>query len=191
MASLSLGHLPVQDEAHLSRLWETAVRALDNVIDLNFYPLPYASLTSRKYRSIGLGVSGYHHMLAKYGISWESEDHLTFVDKVFENINYAAVMASITIVGRKGKLCLILRAATGRQVPILKSGVIHPKDGGRSMLSEKRDAKWVAAGGGTYKQHKYYFRNNSPGVDPVMNKYFLEEKKRQYACAGVSASAFA
>ena len=43
----------------------TAVRALDNVIDLNFYPLPYAQLTNRRYRSIGLGVSGYHHLLAK------------------------------------------------------------------------------------------------------------------------------
>ena len=41
------------------------VRALDNVIDLNFYPLPYARVTNRRYRSIGLGVSGYHHMLAK------------------------------------------------------------------------------------------------------------------------------
>ena len=58
--------------------------ALDNVIDLNFYPLPYAELTNRRYRSIGLGVSGYHHMLAKRGIRWESGEHLAFADDVFE-----------------------------------------------------------------------------------------------------------
>ena len=64
LASLSLGHLPVEDDAVLRDTVRTAVRALDNVIDLNFYPLPYAELTNRRYRSIGLGVSGYHHMLA-------------------------------------------------------------------------------------------------------------------------------
>ena len=75
LASLSLGNLPVEDEAYMERTVETAIRALDNVIDLNFYPLEYARLTNHKYRSIGLGVSGYHHMLAKRGIRWESEEH--------------------------------------------------------------------------------------------------------------------
>ena len=78
LASLSLGNLPVEDEAYMERTVETAIRALDNVIDLNFYPLEYARLTNQKYRSIGLGVSGYHHMLAKRGIHWESDEHLAF-----------------------------------------------------------------------------------------------------------------
>ncbi len=55
LASLSLGNLPVEDEAYMERTVETAIRALDNVIDLNFYPLEYARLTNQKYRSIGLG----------------------------------------------------------------------------------------------------------------------------------------
>lgn len=61
LASLSLGNLPVEDDACLKRTVETAVRALDNVIDLNFYPVAYAGLTNRSYRGVGLGVSGYHH----------------------------------------------------------------------------------------------------------------------------------
>lgn len=73
LASLSLGNLPLEDDEYMQRIIETAVRALDNVIDLNFYPLEYAKLTNHKYRSIGLGVSGYHHMLAKRNIKWESE----------------------------------------------------------------------------------------------------------------------
>lgn len=72
----------------------TVVRALDNVIELNFYPIPFAQITNHRYRSIGLGVSGYHHALAVRGIRWESEEHLNFMDKVFERINYAAIAAS-------------------------------------------------------------------------------------------------
>ncbi len=78
------------------------MRALDNVIDLNFYPLPYAKLTNRRYRSIGLGVTGYHHMLAKHSIRWESEEHLSFVDDVFERINRAAIEASCDLAAEKG-----------------------------------------------------------------------------------------
>ena len=48
LASLSLGRIPVENDAYMENLVQTAVRALDNVIDLNFYPLPYAKITSMK-----------------------------------------------------------------------------------------------------------------------------------------------
>lgn len=99
----------------------TVVRALDNVIDLNFYPVPYAKITNHTYRSIGLGVSGYHHMLAKNKIKWQSEEHLAFVDKLFEQINYAAIEASSDYAKEK-VLTDILKDRTGRAEPILKSG---------------------------------------------------------------------
>ena len=54
LASLSLGHLPVENEDYMKEIVETAVH-MDNVIDLNFYPLPYARLTNRSYRSISSG----------------------------------------------------------------------------------------------------------------------------------------
>ena len=57
----------------------------------SFYPIPFAQITNHRYRSIGLGASGYHHALAVRGIRWESEEHLSFMDKVFERINYAAI----------------------------------------------------------------------------------------------------
>ena len=123
LASLSLGNLPVEDEATMEDVVATAVRALDNVIDLNFYPLAYAQITNRRYRSIGLGVSGYHHMLAKHHIRWESEEHLAFVDKVFETINRAAVAASCALAEEKGAYSL-LPAATGIPAPTLKSGAM-------------------------------------------------------------------
>ncbi|MGN0836065.1 MAG: ribonucleoside-diphosphate reductase subunit alpha, partial [Akkermansia sp.] len=102
LASLSLGRIDVTDEDELTELTSSAIRALDNVIDLNFYPLPYAQVTNRQYRPLGLGVSGYHHMLARNGLHWESEAHLEFADKVFERINYAAIAASCAIAAEKG-----------------------------------------------------------------------------------------
>ena len=53
LASLSLGHIPVKDKAYLSSVVKTAIRALDNVIDLNYFPLPYAQLMSHSYRAVG------------------------------------------------------------------------------------------------------------------------------------------
>ena len=93
LASLSLGKINVSDRSELTFLVRCAVRALDNVIDLNFFPVPYAKINNLRYRPVGLGVSGYHHMLAKNGISWESEEHLAIADRVFEWINYAATVS--------------------------------------------------------------------------------------------------
>ena len=78
--------------------------------------MEYARLTNQKYRSIGLGVSGYHHMLAKRGIRWESEEHLAFTDAVFEHINYAAVKADAALAREKGRYALFegQRLADGR-----------------------------------------------------------------------------
>ena len=103
LASLSLGKIDVTDRQEITELVRSAVRALDNVIDLNFFPVPYAKINNLKYRPIGLGVSGYHHRLAKNGISWESEEHLRFADQVFEWINYAAIEASCDYAAEKGR----------------------------------------------------------------------------------------
>ena len=61
-------------------------------------------LTNQRYRSIGLGISGYHHALAKRRIKWESEEHLEFMDKVFETINRAAILASSNLAKEKGSI---------------------------------------------------------------------------------------
>ena len=93
LASLSLGHMDVDNNEEIESVVTSVIRALDNVIDLNFFPLPYAKINNHRYRPIGLGISGYHHMLAKHHIPWESDEHLAFVDQVFENINYAAAVS--------------------------------------------------------------------------------------------------
>lgn len=122
LASLSLGRLPLEDKAAMCEKVATVVRALDNVIDLNFYPVPFAKITNHNYRSIGLGVSGYHHALAIRGIKWESDKHLEFMDKVFETINYAAISASTEIAKEKGAY-KYFEGAIGKLESILRSAI--------------------------------------------------------------------
>lgn len=177
LASLNLGAIETDDEKEIDYITQTAVRALDNVIDLNFYPLEYARLTNHKYRSIGLGVSGYHHMLAKHKIMWETTDHLAYADKVFETINYAAIKASCEIAKEKG-------AYSYFEGSDYQTGEYFKYRGytGYKWQSLAEDVK------------KYGLRNayllaiaptsstsilvgTTAGLDPVMNRFFLEEKK--------------
>lgn len=177
LASLSLGHLPLEDEELMKEKVATVVRALDNVIDLNFYPIPYAQITNQRYRSIGLGVSGYHHALAIRGIRWESEEHLNFIDKVFERINYAAIEASAELAKEKGRY-------TYFEGSDWQTGDYFTKRGYTSSawkeLSEKvanhgmRNAYLLAI---APTSSTSIIAGTTAGTDPVMKRFFLEEKK--------------
>ncbi|MBS9727337.1 ribonucleoside-diphosphate reductase subunit alpha, partial [Pseudomonas stutzeri] len=67
----------------LERLIPIQVRMLDNVIDLNALPVPQATITNRKYRAIGLGTFGWHHLLAQQAIQWESPDAEQLADRLY------------------------------------------------------------------------------------------------------------
>lgn len=177
LASLSLGNIDLKDTKELTELTRSAVRALDNVIDLNFFPVPYAKVTNLRYRPVGLGISGYHHMLAKNRISWESEEHLEFTDKVFEAINYAAIEASCDFAEEKGSYDLYEGSEW-------QTGAYFDKRGYCSEewmhLREKVAAHgmrngWLIAIAPTSSTSM--IAGTTAGLDPVMNRYYLEEKK--------------
>ena len=177
LASLSLGNLPVEDDEYMQRIIETAVRALDNVIDLNFYPLEYAKLTNHKYRSIGLGVSGYHHMLAKRNIKWESEEHLKFVDEVFERINFAAIKADNALAIERGTYKLFDGSDWQNGDYFKKRGYTSQKwkDLQRSVCENGMRNAYLLAIAPTSSTS--VLSGTTAGVDPVMKRFYLEEKK--------------
>lgn len=177
LASLSLGNLPVEDEEYIEKTVETAVRALDNVIDLNFYPLEYAKLTNHKYRSIGLGVSGYHHMLAKRNIKWESEEHLKFVDEVFERINFAAIKADNALAIERGAYKLFESSDWQNGDYFKKRGYTSEKwkDLQRSVCENGMRNAYLLAVAPTSSTS--VLSGTTAGVDPVMKRFYLEEKK--------------
>lgn len=177
LASLSLGNLPLEDDEYMQRTIETAVRALDNVIDLNFYPLEYAKLTNHKYRSIGLGVSGYHHMLAKRNIKWESEEHLKFVDEMFERINFAAIKADNALAIERGTYKLFDGSDWQNGDYFKKRGYTSEKwkDLQRSVCENGMRNAYLLAIAPTSSTS--VLSGTTASVDPVMKRFYLEEKK--------------
>ena len=177
LASLSLGRLPLEDEEQMREKVATIVRALDNVINLNFYPVPYAEITNQKYRSIGLGISGYHHALAKRRIKWESEEHLQFMDKVFETINRSAILASSNLAKEKGSYQYFEGSDWQTGLYFDKRG--YDSDEWKEVrktvaLQGMRNAYLLAV---APTSSTSIIAGTTAGLDPIMKRFFLEEKK--------------
>ena len=177
LSSVVLGNIDVCSEEEVEYVVETQIRAMDNVIDLNYYSVPFAEVTNKKYRAIGLGTSGYHHMLANNRIHWTEEKHKDFADEVYERINYYAIKASMKIAKEKGAYNLFKESDWD--------------NGDYFELRGYKDEKWcalrkeikengmrngyllaVAPNGSTAT-----IAGTSEGIDPVMARFYLEEKK--------------
>ncbi|MDY0404428.1 ribonucleoside-diphosphate reductase subunit alpha [Virgibacillus sp. 179-BFC.A HS] len=100
LSSINLGRAVPADV--LERLIPIQVRMLDNVIDINTLPILQTQLTNQKYRAIGLGTFGWHHLLALKGIAWETEEAVSYADELYEKIAYLAIQASAELSKEKG-----------------------------------------------------------------------------------------
>jgi ribonucleoside-diphosphate reductase alpha chain len=90
------------DEKRLALTVRTAVRMLDNVIDINFYPIVEAKNSNLKHRPIGLGIMGFQDALYLQGISYASHEAVQFADRCMEMISYYAILASTELAKEKG-----------------------------------------------------------------------------------------
>lgn len=177
LSSIVLGNVDVINEKEIEYVVETQIRAMDNVIDLNYYSVPYAEVTNKKYRGVGLGTSGYHHMLVNNRIHFTADEHKEFVDKVYENINYYAIKASMKIAKEKGSYKVFegsdwesgdyfkIRGYDSKRWNDLKDDV--KKYGMRNGYLMA-----IAPNGSTAT-----LAGTSEGVDPVISRFWLEEKK--------------
>jgi ribonucleoside-diphosphate reductase alpha chain len=100
LASINLSKIHTKED--IERVVPTAIRMLDNVIDLNFYPLRKVKATNLKSRSIGLGVMGESQMVAEEKLVWGSADHLKKIDKVMEAISFNVIKSSSELAVEKG-----------------------------------------------------------------------------------------
>ncbi|MEK5443817.1 ribonucleoside-diphosphate reductase subunit alpha [Fredinandcohnia sp. FSL W7-1320] len=103
VCNLSSVNLPraIGDEV-LERLIRIQVRMLDNVVDLNTISVKQADLTNKKFRAVGLGTFGWHHLLAVKGIYWESDEAVQYADELYEEIAYHAIKSSMELAKEKG-----------------------------------------------------------------------------------------
>src|SRR5699024_6860087 len=100
LSSINIGR--AVPEKALERLISIQVRMLDNVIGINTLPLKQTQLTNQKYRAIGLGTFGWHHLLAKKNIGWETEEAVDYADRMYEKIAYLTIKASMELSREKG-----------------------------------------------------------------------------------------
>src|SRR5574344_119964 len=100
LASINLSRINTSED--IKRVVPIAVNMLDNVIDLNFYPLRKVKATNLKSRAIGLGVMGEAEMLASNKISWGSNEHFKKIDEIMEYISYNTILASSNLAIEKG-----------------------------------------------------------------------------------------
>ncbi|WP_459479892.1 ribonucleoside-diphosphate reductase subunit alpha [Clostridium saccharoperbutylacetonicum] len=177
LSSIVLGNVDVRKDEELEYVVETQIRAMDNVIDLNYYSVPFAEVTNKKYRAIGLGTSGYHHMLANNKIQWTEQEHKRFADKVYEKINYYAIKSSMKIAKEKGSYELFkdsdwdngdyfeLRNYNSKEWDELREEVHEAGMRNGYLIA-------VAPNGSTAT-----IAGTSEGIDPVMSRFYFEEKK--------------
>ncbi|MGL4318689.1 MAG: ribonucleoside-diphosphate reductase subunit alpha [Pseudomonas sp.] len=90
------------DTEKLGRTVKTAVRMLDNVIDINYYSVPQARNSNLKHRPVGLGLMGFQDALYLQHIAYGSDAAIEFADKSMEAISYYAIQASCDLADERG-----------------------------------------------------------------------------------------
>ncbi|PHK93328.1 ribonucleoside-diphosphate reductase subunit alpha [Pseudoroseomonas rhizosphaerae] len=90
------------DRARLARTIRTAMRMLDNVIDVNFYTIPQARRSNLRHRPIGLGLMGFQDALHALRLPIASEEAVRFADESMELISYHAIEASVELAAERG-----------------------------------------------------------------------------------------
>lgn len=90
------------DKEKLSRTIKTAIRMLDNVIDINYYAVTQAENSNMQHRPIGLGMMGFQDALYTLSIAYDSENAVQFADESMELISYYAIDASIELARERG-----------------------------------------------------------------------------------------
>lgn len=90
------------DKEKIRRTVHTALRMLDNVIDINYYSVPQAKNSNLKHRPVGLGLMGFQDVLYKLRLPYGSEETVEFADRSMELISYCAIEASTYLAEERG-----------------------------------------------------------------------------------------
>ncbi len=91
------------DQAKLERTVKTAIRMLDNVIDINYYAVATSKASNIRHRPIGLGIMGFQDALYEQRIAYSSEAAVAFADTSMEAVSYYAIKASCELAAERGK----------------------------------------------------------------------------------------
>lgn len=173
----------------LERLIPIQVRMLDNVIDLNVLPVPQATITNRRYRAIGLGTFGWHHLLAQQAIQWDSPDAETLADTLYERINFLTIQASTQLAAEKGSYPMFRGSDWDTGAYFRDRG--YDSDAWQTLAADvsRQGLRngWLLAVAPNMSTAQ--IAGSTASIDPIYSAFYYEEKKdfrRPVAAPGLS-----
>jgi ribonucleoside-diphosphate reductase alpha chain len=182
LGSLNLSRMLVKtgskyqiDYAKLGRTVKTAVRFLDNVIDVNKFPLPQIEEMTKKTRKVGLGVMGYADMLLQLGVPYDSERALEIVEDVMGFIQAESTKASAELAVERG----VFPAFKGSKYDV--EGGIRVRNATRTTIAPTGTLSIIAGCSGGIEPlfALVYTRNILDGAQMIeANPYFEETAKK-------------
>jgi ribonucleoside-diphosphate reductase alpha chain len=119
----------------------TAMRMLDNVIDINFYPTEEAQRANLRHRPVGLGLMGFQDALYELGVSYASQEAVRFADESMEAISYYAILASTELAAERGRYETFEGSKWSRGILPIDSLDLLADERGAESLDVDRSAK--------------------------------------------------
>jgi ribonucleoside-diphosphate reductase alpha chain len=128
------------DHARLEKTVRTAVRMLDNVIDVNYYTIPEARSSNLRHRPVGLGLMGFQDALFTLGTPMATEEAVEFADRSMEEISYYAIEASADLAQERGAYRSFEGSLWSRGVLPIDSVEILARSRGEGELEQDRSS---------------------------------------------------
>ena len=154
------------DRSLLASTIKTAIRILDNVIDLNFYPTKEARNANLQHRPVGLGMMGTHDVLQILDIQYDSDEAVKFVDSLTEFFSYNAILASSELAKEKGSYKTYSGSLWDKNIlPIDTYNDLMGQRGSKEIEVGSEDIEWE-----NLREHitKYGIRNsNTMAIAPT------------------------
>lgn len=166
-----------------------AMRMLDNVIDLNFYPTKEARNSNMKHRPVGLGVMGFQDALYRLGISFDSEACVRFADTSMEAVSHAAILASSELARERGAYESFEGSKWDRGILPVDTIALLEEDRGMSTSVDRNESiDWTLV---RESIKKYGMRNSNcmaiaptatisniagsiPGIEPIYKNIYVK-----------------
>lgn len=133
------------DTEKLRKTIHTAIRMLDNVIDINYYSVPQSRNSNLKHRPIGMGVMAFQDALYHLGIPYASNEAVEFADRSMEVISYYAIEASNLLAEERGKYSTFDGSLWSQGIlPIDSIDILAKQRGGHLEQDRTQTLDWAA-----------------------------------------------
>ncbi len=131
------------DSDKLKRTVSTAMRMLDNVIDINYYSVPQARYSNLRHRPVGLGIMGFQDALYKLRFAYASDDAVRFADVSMESVSYFAISASTDLAEERGRYSSFDGSLWSQGIlPVDSIGLLAEQRGGHLDLDKSSTLDW-------------------------------------------------